>query len=498
MKMSSQSTKLRGRPAKHKPRCLWCNQHKPLIFVLPTSTGKKEFCGQNCLASFRKAHAKASCTECDNAIRSSPVKWETPSNTTKDFCSRDCLAKYQKKLMFAENRKRCGDKSHFGGAISNNHDLPPSPTHYLTTQQTFDWETYLKETNSEPAPADCFKQYPEPPENLFEPNMKLEALDPRNVTSTCVANVISKIGPRLRLRLDGGDNKNDFWRLVDSSEIHGIGHCEKQGGMLQPPLGFRSNASCWPMFLVKTLNGAMMAPLQAFKPEPPTPAENYFKIGQKLEAVDKKNPHLICPATIADVKDDQIFITFDGWKGSFWCPYYDRDIFPVGWCAKIGHPVQPPKAVGLANKNKARIQVVSPIPQSDNSPQQSNIPPQVPVAPSSPQVTLIEADTSTTIPKTEVQAQQEAATSTTQAEMPPKLPTNPADWSFEDVVAYISYSDPGLSVHADLFREHEIDGGALLLVNADTLMSGMGLKLGPALKICHLVSKIKNKKHFVL
>lgn len=55
------------------------------------------------------------------------------------------------------------------------------------------------------------------------------------------------------------------------------------------------------------------------------------------------------------------------------------------------------------NKNKARIQVVSPIPQNDNSPQQSNIPLQVPAAPSSPQVTLIEADTSTTIPKTPVQ-----------------------------------------------------------------------------------------------
>lgn len=57
----------------------------------------------------------------------------------------------------------------------------------------------------------------------------------------------------------------------------------------------------------------------------------------------------------------------------------------------------------LANKGKTRIQVVSPIPQSDNAPQQSNIPPQVSVAPASPQVTLIEADTSTTIPKTEVQ-----------------------------------------------------------------------------------------------
>lgn len=88
---------------------------------------------------------------------------------------------------------------------------------------------------------DHFIQYADPPENLFEPNMKLEALDPRNVTSTCIANVISKIGPRLRLRLEGGDNKNDFWRLVDSNEIHRIGHCEKQGGMLQPPLGWYKN-----------------------------------------------------------------------------------------------------------------------------------------------------------------------------------------------------------------------------------------------------------------
>ena len=68
--------------------------------------------------------------------------------------------------------------------------------------------------------------------------MKLEALDPRNVTSTCIATVVGKLGPRLRLRLDGSDNKNDFWRMVDcKNEIHPIGHCEKHGGMLQPPLG---------------------------------------------------------------------------------------------------------------------------------------------------------------------------------------------------------------------------------------------------------------------
>ena len=64
------------------------------------------------------------------------------------------------------------------------------------------------------------------------------------------------------------------------------------------PLGFRMNASSWPMFLLKTLNGAEMAPEKAFKKEPPTPSRNYFEVGMKLEAVDKKNPQLICAGTV--------------------------------------------------------------------------------------------------------------------------------------------------------------------------------------------------------
>ena len=67
--------------------------------------------------------------------------------------------------------------------------------------------------------------------------MKLEASDPRNLTSTCIATVVSIQGPRLGLRLDGSDDKNDFWRLVDSGDLHPIGHCERKGGLLQPPLG---------------------------------------------------------------------------------------------------------------------------------------------------------------------------------------------------------------------------------------------------------------------
>lgn len=64
----------------------------------------------------------------------------------------------------------------------------------------------------------------------------------------------------------------------------------------------------------------------------------------KLEAVDKKNPYLICPATIGEVKGDEVFIMFDGWRGAFdyWCKYDSRDIFPVGWCSLTKHSLQPP------------------------------------------------------------------------------------------------------------------------------------------------------------
>ncbi|KAM9806287.1 polycomb protein SCMH1-like isoform 1-T1 [Syngnathus typhle] len=212
-------------------------------------------------------------------------------------------------------------------------------------QGHFSWEKYLKDTGTSAAPASCFRQSLTPPINEFKAGMKLEAQDPRNTTSTCIATVVGLTGSRLRLRLDGSDNKNDFWRLVDSSEIQPIGNCEKSGGMLQPPLGFRLNASSWPLFLLKTLNGAEMAPPRIFhKQEPPAPEKNAFQVGMKLEAVDRKNPHFICPATVGALRGVEVEVTFDGWRGAFdyYCRYDSRDIFPVGWCARTGDNLQPP------------------------------------------------------------------------------------------------------------------------------------------------------------
>lgn len=82
-----------------------------------------------------------------------------------------------------------------------------------------------------------------------------------------------------------------------------------------------------------------------------------MQVGQKLEAVDKKNPQLICCATVAAIKDDQIHVTFDGWRGAFdyWCRYDSRDIFPVGWCTRSCHPMQPPGQRNKMDQSTSRL-----------------------------------------------------------------------------------------------------------------------------------------------
>lgn len=105
-------------------------------------------------------------------------------------------------------------------------------------------------------------------------------------------------------------------------------------------LDYTQEAFSWPEYLAKT--GGIEAPPQLFRQE--QRGENNFKIGTKLEAVDLREPALICPATITDLKGPLLRIHFDGWDDS-----YDQlvdkdslDIFPVSYCTSVDHPLQPP------------------------------------------------------------------------------------------------------------------------------------------------------------
>ena len=82
--------------------------------------------------------------------------------------------------------------------------------------------------------------------------------------------------------------------------------------------------------------------------EPKKPMENYFTVGTKLEAVDHAKPSVIGVASVVDVEGEQIKIEFDGYKDlGYWCYFYDRGLFPAGWCSRSGHPLRPPGKLGL-------------------------------------------------------------------------------------------------------------------------------------------------------
>lgn len=75
------------------------------------------------------------------------------------------------------------------------------------------------------------------------------------------------------------------------------------------------------------------------------------------------------------------------------------------------------------------------------------------------------------------------------------LPEDPMHWSVEDVILFLNHADLQMSALLTcLLRQHEIDGKALLLLNHDMIMKYMGLKLGPSLKLCHYINKLKEEK----
>ena len=69
-----------------------------------------------------------------------------------------------------------------------------------------------------------------------------------------------------------------------------------------------------------------------------------FRVGQRLEAIDKNNPEYICVASISRVDGMYVRVHFDGWeKGyDFWCRPNSPYIHPVGWCQEHGEALSPP------------------------------------------------------------------------------------------------------------------------------------------------------------
>uniref|UniRef100_A0AAY5K3L9 SAM domain-containing protein n=1 Tax=Esox lucius TaxID=8010 RepID=A0AAY5K3L9_ESOLU len=170
-------------------------------------------------------------------------------------------------------RKRRGD------AALLRHTIP-----YGGKKKSWCWASYLEKDKAIAAPTKLFKEHQALPQskNGFRVGMKLEGVDPEHPSMYCVLTV-AEVTSLLIIDLLFTCVFTLHWLTVFFSQT-------------VTPLGFR--------------------------------------IGMKLEAIDKKNPSFICVATVTDMVDSRFLVHFDNWDESydFWCDATSPYIHPVGWC----------------------------------------------------------------------------------------------------------------------------------------------------------------------
>lgn len=78
-------------------------------------------------------------------------------------------------------------------------------------------------------------------------------------------------------------------------------------------------------------------------------APKEFKVGMKIEAVDRRFPYFVCVATITDKREkgDEVLVHFDGWSNDYdyWCATDAIELHPVGWCETHGWELQKPYGI---------------------------------------------------------------------------------------------------------------------------------------------------------
>ncbi|XP_059508755.1 lethal(3)malignant brain tumor-like protein 1 isoform X2 [Stegostoma tigrinum] len=215
----------------------------------------------------------------------------------------------------------------------------------IEKNKIWSWALYLEEEKAIAAPVKLFREYQSFPlnKNGFRAGMKLEGIDPTHPSMYFVLTVFEVCGYRLRLHFDGYSECHDFWVNANSPDIHPAGWCEKTGHKLHLPKGHKEEEFNWPNYLKITKSQA--APKQLFINQNTMITPLGFRVGMKLEAVDRMNPSLICVATVTDIVENRFLVHFDNWDDTYdyWCEASSPYLHPVGWCQQHGKQLTPPQ-----------------------------------------------------------------------------------------------------------------------------------------------------------
>lgn len=158
-----------------------------------------------------------------------------------------------------------------------------------------DWSYFQNPLQTAPQPTQGSDQ------REFKENMKLEAIDPLNLATICVATVTKVLKKNfLMIGIDGMmDHNGSDWFCYHASSpcIFPVGFCSLNKIPLKPPNNYEKNEFNWFEYLRETKSAAAPVSLFNIKEIP----KHGFKEGMYVEAVDLMEPRLICVAQITKV-----------------------------------------------------------------------------------------------------------------------------------------------------------------------------------------------------
>lgn len=376
----------------------------------------------------------------------------------------------------------------------------------------------------------------------FSAGMKLESIDPLNLSSICVATVMKVLScGYIMIRVDSyeSDATNGDWFCyhIRSPCIFPAGFCERNNIPLTPPKGYDPATFNWKTYLSETNN--IPAPPSLFNQYVPL---HGFVQGMKIEAADLMDPRLVCIATLSRVVGRLLKIHFDGWEDEYdqWLDCESPDIYPVGWCQSVGHKLEGPpipqrqlvlpvkSTKGLKKKTKNRKKKTK-----DTSSSKESISPrsssssksiktesvdikdeiddyicddnqelepeaaQEPVGPDQSLPVSAEAE-----PPMERKVTSYVKVESISSTVIPRLIDNsggncdpnelhPAEWNVFEVAQFLRVND--CANYCDAFSKQKINGKMMLELNKEDILEYTGGKVGPSLKIYDLIQQLKIK-----
>lgn len=72
-----------------------------------------------------------------------------------------------------------------------------------------------------------------------------------------------------------------------------------------------------------------------------------------------------------------------------------------------------------------------------------------------------------------------------------EIEENPEQWTVAEVRQFLADND--CAAHSDCFKKHLVDGPKLLKMSKDDIITVLGMKVGPALKIFDLITQLKDR-----